>query len=302
MPPSNAALTGSLLALGATLGWSGNFLVSRLLAEQVPPFTLILLRSLVAVVVFAPFSWPALKKNLPLFRARPLYYVFLALAGLGYFNALVYLAGRSTSVLNMSLLATSSPIFTILLGRALLGEELSLRKAVGVLLALAGVVLLTTRGDLEALRRVTFQAGDLFMTAASLMFAAYSVGLRFKPPDLDNNALILSTFIISIVFLLPVSAWELASGRTVTVNAATVAGVLYTGIIASIVCYWCWTNAILRIGPGRTALLYYTMPFFSGIEAILILGEPVLPAHFAGGGLIVAGLLAATTPLRAVNT
>lgn len=237
MPPSNAPLTGAALALGATLGWSGNFLFSRLLAGQAPPFTLILLRSLVAAIVFAPFAWPALKKNLLLFRARPFYYIFLALAGLGYFNALVYLAGRSTSVINMSLLATCTPIFTILFSRILLGEELSFRKILGVMLALAGVILLTAKGDVESLRHVSFQAGDLFMIAASLMFAAYSVGLRFAPPDLDSNALILSTFVISIIFLLPVSAWEPASGQTFAVNTATVTGVLYTGVIASVVCY-----------------------------------------------------------------
>lgn len=292
---SNAALTGALLALGATVGWSGNFLFSRMLAGQVPPFTLILLRCLVAMVVFTPFALKAFRKSLPIFRDRPFFYIFLALAGLGYFNALIYLAGQTSSVINMSLLATLSPIFTILLSRVFLGEALSIRKILGILTAVAGVVLLTTKGDLELLRHFTFHAGDLFMLGSSLMFASYSVGLRFKSPALDNNAMILSTFVISTVFLIPIAAWELlVSGQTIAVTPASVTGVLYTGIVASVLCYWCWTNAITRVGPGIPALIYYTIPLFAGIEAVIFLGEPVFWVHFAGGGLIIAGVLLAT--------
>ena len=285
---------GVLLALGATVGWSANILFSRMLAEQVPPFTLSLLRSLVALVAFAPFTYKAFLRAWPIIRARPGFYILMSLTGLGYYNSMVYMAGRTTTVVNMSLLATSSPVFTLLLSRFFLGDPLTPRRILGILAAVCGIALLTTRGDLALLLGLRFYIGDVYMIAASLIFACYTVGIRKKDPDLDNNPLILTTFIVSCIFLLPMSAWEFASGGVFLVTTQSVIGILYLGLIASIFCYICWTNAIARIGPGNTALIYYLLPVFSGIEAVLILGEPVLWVHFAGGGLIIAGVLTAT--------
>lgn len=289
---------GVLLALAATVGWSANYLFSRTLADSVPPFTLCFLRSLAACVLFAPFALRTFIREWPLVRTRWIFFAALSLTGIGLFNSLIYMAGRSTTVINMALLATSSPIFTLILARFLLGESLNLRRAAGIVAAVFGIVLLTLRGDLSALLSLSFNAGDLFMLAGSFLFAVYTVLMRLSPPTVSNDTLLACMFLFSTLALLPAAAWERAAGMPLVWTAGVFAGILYLGAVASIFCYWCWTRAIAAIGAGNTALIYYTIPLFSGVEAVLFLGEMPHWSHVAGGCLIIAGVVVATRPAR----
>ncbi|MDL2210600.1 DMT family transporter [Desulfovibrio sp. OttesenSCG-928-O18] len=286
---------GVLMALAAVLGWSANTLFSRMLAGVVPPFTLSLLRTTVALVIFTPFALPSLRKAWPFIRARIRFYVFLAVTGLGVFNGLVYVAGRTTTAINMSILNTATPVFILLLARIKYGEALTPKRMFGVLAAIFGVLLLTTKGDIAVLRALSFQPGDLVMLCAAILFACYSVGVRYKDPEVDNNGLLLAMIAISFVYLLPLSAVELfVLDIPARITPASITGVLYLGIVASILCYIWWTGAISRIGPSATSLFYYLLPLFTGTEAVLILNEAVLWVHFVGGGLIIAGVIVAT--------
>ena len=288
------ARIGMLMALGAVIGWSFNFIFSRSLAGAVPPFTFTLLRTIVAVVVFAPFAFKEFRACLPSICKRPLLYIFLSLTGLCYYNAFVYLAGETTTAINMSLLALSSPIFTLLLARLFCGEQLTLHRILGLVTALCGVAFLVTRGDLALLKTLSFHTGDLFMLTAAFIFACYSVGLRRMDSSVTSNAFIFTMFLASTVFLLPFSVWELAQGMTVTFTPVSIMGIFYLGTVASIFCYICWNGAVARIGAGNTALIYYTMPLFSGLEAVLLLDESLHGFHGIGGALIILGVFTAT--------
>ena len=285
---------GVLMVFGAIIGWSFNFIFSRTLAGVFPPFAFTLMRTTVALLVFAPFAAREFLRCWPLMRKRPVFYIFLALTGIGYYNPLIYISGQTTPAINMSLLALSSPVFTLALSRIFLGEPLTFRRLTGLIVALCGVVLLTARGDLTQLQNLRFHAGDLIMLFAAFIFACYSVGLRRMDPKVTSNAFIFFMFVASFLFLLPPAAWEIAQGMPMHFTPLTIVGILYLGIVASILCYICWNGAIARLGPGNVALLYYTMPLFIGIEAVLLLGEPLRWFHFASGALIIVGVLVAT--------
>lgn len=289
------ARLGVLMALGAVLGWSLNLVFSRSLAGVVPPFTLTLFRSLVALLVFAPFACKDLVRGWPAIRNRPLFFIFLSLTGLGYYNAFVYLAGRTTSVINMGLLALSSPVFTLILSRIFLREPLTPQRIAGLLAAVCGVALLITQGDITVLRDLDFHLGDLFMLFASFIFACYSVGFKFMDPGVSGKGFLLCMFITSVIFLLPPAAWEYAHGMRPHFTPAAITGIIYLGLVASIFCYICWNGAITRIGPGATALFYYLLPLFSGMEALMLFPDETLRGfHIASGALIILGVLVAT--------
>lgn len=285
---------GVLMAFGAIIGWSFNLIFSRSLAGVLPPFTFSLLRTAVALVVFAPFAGKAFLHCWPILRKRPVFYIFISLTGLGYYNALIYFAGQTTTVVNMALLGMTSPMFTLILSRIFLGEALTPRRLFGLIAAICGVTLLTARGDLALLRTLSFHTGDLFMITGAFIFACYSVSLHRVDAEVKGNAFIFAIIVVSIVFLLPCAAWERAIGLETHFTPVAIIGVVYLGVVASIFCYICWNGAIARLGPGTVALMYYTMPLFSGFEAVLLLGEPLRWFHFASGVLIIAGVLVAT--------
>ncbi|WP_353115196.1 DMT family transporter [Nitratidesulfovibrio sp.] len=292
--PGNGGTRGVLLALAATVIWSGNFIVARALADSMPPVSVSFARWLVATCVLLPFGLGPLRREWPVVRAHLVYFCVTGFVGVSVFNTFIYVAGRTTAALNMALIATSSPIFIILFSRVFLGEAVTLRRLAGLATAVTGIVVLVTRGELARLSTLTFTSGDLWMVAASMLFAGYSVLVRKRPAGVGQTTFLMATFIPGLLGILPMLAWELSTGPMPVFTPQAVAGVLYIGLGASLVAYRCWNLAIAAIGPSRAALIYYSLPAFSGLEALLLLGEPVTPAHFTSGALILGGILIAT--------
>ena len=292
-PPSlSPEIRGILLALAATLIWSTNFIIGRGIAETVPPVSLSFLRWLTAFIGLLPFTLvPVLRRRRHFFRHWR-YYAVTGLVGVSLVNTFIYIAAHSVAALNMSLIAASSPLFVLILSRLFYQEPLFPRRLGGICAVLAGVCLLITRGDVSALTRLEFHSGDLVMLAGSFCFALYTLLARRQPAGSGQFAALTVIFGLGVLFLLPLVLWE--DGGPIPLTPSVLGTLLYLGLGASILAFWFWGKAIALIGPARTATIYYSLPLFCGVEAILFLGETVAWVHFVSGALILGGLLVAT--------
>lgn len=285
---------GLFLALLATVIWSFNFIAGRGLAGTTGPCTLALGRWLVAFIFIIPFALPEMLRLRTHFIRHWLYYLAVGVLGIAYFNTAIYWAAHSVPAINLSLIASSSPLFTVLLARLFFNDPLTLRRIGGIALALAGIVLLLTRGKLATLRDITFHSGDLLMLSAALSFAFYTLMMRKKPKECGETAFFGLIFTIGIVCLLPFSALEIARDGLPEARPELLGGLVYMGLGASLLAFWCWSKAISLVGPSRAALVYYSLPLFSGAEAVIFLGEPLLAVHFISAVLVLGGLALAT--------
>ncbi len=286
-------ITGYLCAIGATAIWSGNFIIARGLNESIPPVSLAFWRWVVAVIAFLPFAlkpmiseWATLKRHLT-------YLSITSVLGVTIFNTLVYIAGHTTTAINLSLIAITFPVFIVILSRFLFHELITFNKAFGVLLVATGVVLLITKGDLSRLSNISFAVGDLWMLIAAMIFAVFSILLKHKPRQLSLWAFQSSTFILGLIFLFPFYIWEYATTPPIELDAMTVGAILYVGLFASLSAFILWNKAILAVGPSNAGMIYYTLPLFSGLLAYLFLNENIGALHFASALLIVSGILTA---------
>lgn len=291
---NKSLLLGMLCALGATCFWSGNFIVARGVYEQIPPATLSFLRWSVASCVLAPFAlgplrrdWPVIRRNLPLLLCT-------ALLGVTFFNTMLYKGAHSTSALNLALISTTFPVFTIVLSRFFHGEPITWRRFLGASLAIAGVTTLVTEGDIERLLQLTFKEGDLWMLLASLDFAVYSLLVRRRPREMGQISFLGFTFLAGLAMLCPWMLWEQYHGARPDITAGLGAAIIYVGLFASLAAYFLWNRAVLTIGPVKSGLIYYTLPVLSGVEAWLLLGEPLSLLHLTSGTCIIGGILLAT--------
>lgn len=287
-------LRGILFALGATVIWSGNFIVARILNQSIEPATLSLLRWGVAFIGLFPFAiraaWSqrlAIRQSLPTM-------IPMAVLGVSVFNALLYTAARTSAALNLSLIATSTPIFIILLARIFLGEKLSAKKILGLGAAMGGVLLLITGGEPARLLELRFSVGDLWMTLAATLFAAYSILVRRFSGKLSPPVFLLTLIGTGVIFLLPWAGWELARFGAPEITPGMIGAVLYIGLGASLAAYAMWNSAVALIGPSLSGLIYYSLPLFSGITAFFFLGEPMGILHLASAGCILGGIVLAT--------
>ena len=172
--------TAALLTLTPVL-WAGNAVVGRLVAPLVPPLTLNFLRWALAFVILLPFAWRLLRPASPLWPRFGRFAV-LGLLGVGCYNALQYLAVKTSTPLNVTLVGSSIPVFMLVLGALFFGQRITRRQVAGAALSIAGVVAVLSRGDLEHLAQVRFVPGDLYMLVATGAWAVYS-WLLTRPGD-----------------------------------------------------------------------------------------------------------------------
>lgn len=287
-------LAGYLLGLAATAIWSGNFVVARALSDSIPPATLAFLRYVIAVMTLLPFAIRPLCRDIKVIRRHLGYLCITAFLVVTVFNTLVYVAAHTSTAINLSLISISSPVFIVMFARLFLKDTLTYRRIVGLVTATLGVVLLITKGDLSRVMRLTFSEGDAWMLFAAATFGAYSILVRIKPPDLSPLAFLWSTSIFGLIFLVPWVIWELGDVKVLSFSSADIGAILYLGVGPSLLAYLCWNQAIMTIGPVQTAFVYYSLPVFSGVEAFLLLGEPIHVVHFLSGILILTGVIVAT--------
>jgi drug/metabolite transporter (DMT)-like permease len=294
--PGSRSLAYLLLAL-AMLFWAGNWVLGRALRDAFEPFTLNFLRWALATLILAPFALPEVRAQLPVIRRHWRILLLLSLTGVSLFHAMVYLGLRSTTTVNAILLNSSLPLFILACAWSLERERSTPRQVGGMLLSLAGIAVIVSRGDPAGLLRLEVHAGDLWILLAMPVWGVYSVLLKRRPPQLGGVAFL---FVISAIgTLLLVPAAVLAPPRWPGTEAAL--GVLYIAVFASVFAFICWNRGVEIVGANVAGFTLHLLPLFGTALAILFLGEAFRAFHAVGVATIVAGVVVATRATPAQN-
>jgi drug/metabolite transporter (DMT)-like permease len=281
-----------LLSL-TSLSWAGNTVLGRLVVGHVPPVTLAFIRWSGAALILLPFAWPHIKRDWPVIRSHVGLMTVLALTGFSAFNTMAYIGLQYTSAINGLLLQSTTPLFVAMWAFALFGDRVTPRQAGGVLVSLAGVVVILCRGSLDVLFAIAVNRGDMWYLAALVIYAYYTAVLRTRPPMHPLSFLAVAMG-WGAVLLLPFLAWEIYSGRTIVFDATTVATFAYVCIFPSLLGYLFLNRGIELIGANRAAPFVHLVPVFGSVLAIVVLGEPLQLYQAIGYALVFAGITVAT--------
>ena len=292
---SNHIVQGVLLAITATLLWSGNFIIARKVSHAISPISLAFYRWACASVVLFPFAYKYLNAELTHVKANWKILSLIALTGIALFNTFVYIAGHNTTAINMALIGTtSSPIFATVMAVLFLKERLGFYRIIGMIICILGILLLISKGSWQVLFSFKFSNGDAWILGGAFSFAVYNILVRKKPAQLSSLSFLIIIFILGTILLFPFFILEqIMVKNAVQWSTALIGSILYLGVGTSVLAFWCWNLAISKLGAGRTVLFGNLIPIFSTIEAILILGETITPIHLYSGILVIAGLIIA---------
>ena len=282
---------GILFALLATILWSVNMVIASGVKEHIPPIGLAFWRWTVACVVLTPLALRATIIDFKIIKKHIKYLLLTAVLGISIFNTLIYFAGKTTSAFNLSLMAISIPLFIIGISRIVFKEKVSNLAIAGIITIITGVLVLISKGSLDALLRINFAFGDLLMLLACFFFACYTLLVRKKPEELEPKVFLYSVFVIGTLILLPFYLWENTYLEKVVIDSKTLLIISYVGIFASLVFFYLWNEAIVLIGTSKTAVIYYLIPIFSGILAYFFLGQSIEFIQIISMAIIVLGLL-----------
>lgn len=278
----------------AVLCWSGNFIVARGVHAEVPPMALAFWRWAVALLVLLPFSVGPLKRQWRLILRNRGIIALLALLSVSNFSMFIYMALNATTAVNAVLLNSLTPVFIVMVSRLTGGERASAAQAAGIAVSLSGLVFIITRGNLASLAAFHFSGGDLWVMAAGISWAFYSVLLKRLPSEIEPLAYLPSAIIMGMGFILPFYLWEMLGGTVIRLTPATVGSVLYVAVFASVLAYVFWNGAVRELGPNRTGIFIHLMPVSSIILAGIFLGERLMEYHLWGASLIFSGIFLTT--------
>lgn len=278
--------------------WAGNAVVGRLMVGVVPPMTLNFLRWVLAALILLPLAWRALVPWSRIAERWP-YLLAIGVLGVGLFNSLQYLALTTSTPINVTLVASSMPVWMLLIGALFYGERPTRRQIAGAVLGGLGVLLVISRGSLETLRTVRFVPGDLYILGAIIGWAFYSWLLARPPahmrgearPDWDWKGILMIQMVFGLLgSSLFFAGEQLAGTHAIAWGWPVVAALLYVSLGASIVAYRCWGLGVAEGGPALAAFFNNLTPLFAAVMSAFVLGEAPRAYHAIAFLLIVGGI------------
>jgi drug/metabolite transporter (DMT)-like permease len=280
-----------LLLTLTILFWSVNWVIGRAIAGHVSPFALAFIRWVVAVAVMLPFAWRDLVAHAPAIRRNWKMIVWLGFWGTGLHNVFAYTGLQYTTATNGVMLNSSVPVMIIVLGWLIYRDTITRVQALGVAISLAGVLAILAKGDPKVLATLSLNKGDLILVVGMTFWAAYTIFLRMKPPELSGLSFLVSCASVGVVLLFPIFVFEmLFLGGHIEWTPATLGAMLYVGIFPSFLAYVFWNRAVEEVGSNIAGIFMHLMPAFGALLAWLFLDERLEGFHLVGIALILGGI------------
>jgi drug/metabolite transporter (DMT)-like permease len=288
-----------MLLLGLTaLMWGGNSVAGRLAVGEISPMALVFWRWAIACIPLLIAARPNLKADMEVIRPRWRYVALAGIFGFTAFNALFYIAAHRTSAVNLSILQGLIPGLVVIGAWSFFGIRLRLLQGLGVLVTMAGVVVIAARGDLATLRTLDFNLGDVMMIVATVLYAVYILLLRQRPA-VSSIGLFAAMAVVAFVTSAPLLAIEIAEGAFFWPSAKGVAVLAYVALFPSLIAQIFLIRGVQLIGPSRAGVFVNLVPIFGALLAVALLGEHFALYHAASLCLVLGGLWLAEHSARA---
>ena len=276
----------------SVLFWAGNFIVGKIASNyEIPPFSLNFYRWFFAWLILAPFTIPEILKKINYVKKNLIYLIILGITSVTIFNSIVYYALNFTQVISGVLMISTIPVMIIFISSLLKTDKTNIFQILGVILSFVGVIVIITKADIELIKQLKFNKGDLTMVVAMLSWATYSALLKQKKHELTQLSLLEVIITFGLMFLIPIYFIEMQMGYLIKLDTPFILTLTYVVLFPGIISFICWIKGIALIGPNRSGIFLHLMPILSAIMAMLLFNEKFMFYHFLGAVFILSGII-----------
>ena len=274
-----------------TIFWSGNFIVGKAASTyEIPPFSLNFYRWFFAGLILLPFTFRELIKKKRYILENIGFFTVLGITSITIFNSIVYYSLYHTQVISGILMISTIPVWIIFIASILNIERTNFFQIIGVIFSLTGVIFIITKADLEIIKNLNFNKGDLSMVVAMFSWALYSALLKSKKYEISQFALLEVVIITGLVFLAPVYLIEMYLGNQIILGIPFLLTLTYVVFFPGLASFIFWIKGISIIGANRAGVFLHLMPIFGAIMAMIIFKEKFMYYHIFGAIFIIAGI------------
>ncbi len=265
--------------------WGMNWVVMKTANTFFPPITFVAYRFLFgAVVLLSVWLW----LRLPLPKKKYWPWIFLTgvlqmgLNNIAAQTSMLTLGAGMVSVLNYSM-----PVFAAVMAHFLLGEKLTWRKGIGIILALAGMAVLM---DVHAGGSIT---AILIGLLSAVFWGLASIFVKLKLSDV--NAISLTTWQMVCASLTLLVYTTIEPQGPVIWNKESILCLLYNGVLASALAFFLWSWILQHIEVSKASVAVLAVPIVGVVGDIICLGEPMTLHILLGMLMIMAGIYVVVT-------
>ena len=280
-----------ILLVLTTLFWSGNFIVGKAASTyEIPPFSLNFYRWLFAGLILLPFTIREIFKKKNYIFSNIGFYIILGITSITIFNSAVYYSLYYMQVISGVLMISTIPVWIMFISSILGIEKTNKFQILGVLLSLIGVIFIITKSDLDIIKNLDFNKGDLIMASGMFAWALYSALLKKKTHQISQIALLEVVIIAGLLFLIPVYVLEIKFGNPLTIHKPFILTLTYVVLLPGLAAFFFWIKGISIIGANRAGVFLHLMPVFGAAMAIVFFKEKFMIYHFLGAIFIISGI------------
>ncbi len=269
---------------------ASNLVVARGGVEIVPPISLAFWRWTLVFFILLPFTYVALKKNYRTIKKEYKKLFFLGAMGCGVCGAFPFLAGQTTTVTNMGIIYTSSPIFIILISSIFFNERINLTKILGLLACLIGVFIIIIKGNFYSLINLNFTIGDLWMLGAAIGWALYSIYLFYWKTNLEIFQRFTLIAFFGAISLLPFYGMEEIFFEKTVFSREFFVWIIFAAISPGIIAFTLYTIAQKKLGASLTGFTLYIFTIYGAIYGYFLFDEILENYHLIGTILVFIGV------------
>ena len=278
---------GIIAGLAAASIWGGMYVVSKAVMSVIPPYILLTLRLLLGILTL--FLIIMINGGMKI-TYRQFWQIFLVgFVGYGVSVGLQFVGTNLSTASNGSLVTSATPAFVLVFAALLLGEKITWRRLVSLLVASLGVIAVIDP-------RTTQLSSDLFvgnlaLVGAALTWALYSVLVRKVTRNMDVLPVSLVAFAGGLPVSIPLGMWEASTQGLGLITPGVIGGVLFIGIISTALAMYLWNSAFAILDAGVASLTFFAQPVVGTILGAIFLKEAITPLFIIGGVLIGLGLI-----------
>jgi drug/metabolite transporter (DMT)-like permease len=289
------AFTGLIAGLTAASIWGGMYVVSKVVLEVVPPFSLLTLRLVLGALSLGIVIYFRNRKagTKPVITKKFFWRSFLVgVVGYGISLGFQFVGTKLSTASNGALVTSATPAFVLLFAPFLLGERATLRRIIALVISTIGVLAVIDPRNAELSPSLFW--GNISLLAAALTWALYSVLVR----KVAQNADLLTSSTVMLLGGVPssiaLSIWEINTIGIGTITWGIVGGILFLGIISTAIAMFLWNYAFAELPAAVASLTFFAQPVVGTLLGWFFLAEVITPLFILGGVLIGIGILIAT--------
>ena len=289
------SFAGLISGLTAASIWGGMYVVSKVVLEVIPPFTLLTIRLIMgALTLGIVIYFRNRKANKPLSITKQSFWSSFLVGVVGYGISLgfQFVGTKFSTASNGSLVTSATPAFVLLFAPFLLGEKNTTKRVIALVVSTLGVLAVIDPRNAELSPSLFW--GNMSLLAAALTWALYSVLVRkvSKSQDIltSSTIMLLGGVPSSIAF----SIWEINTQGVGEITPGIIGGLLFLGIISTAIAMFLWNYSFAELPAAVASLTFFAQPVVGTLLGWFFLSEVITPLFLIGGLLIGSGIVIAS--------